>query len=98
MTEGAPGSNAAYTIPARALAEWLRLATTLKDADALPCRTGDPEAWWPDKTQVESDRTQETIAACYRCPVRAACADYAIAAGEREGAWGGCCRPERRAM
>jgi hypothetical protein len=86
----------AQLIPAGALAEWLRLAAELEEADVVPCRAGDLEAWWPDKSQADSDATQEAIAGCWRCPARAACADYAVAAGEREGVWGGLLPTERR--
>ncbi len=35
---------------------------------------------------------------CWRCPVMKVCAAYALAAGEREGVWGGTLPDERRAM
>ncbi len=31
---------------------WLRLAAVLKEAGAVPCRTGDAEASWPDRKGV----------------------------------------------
>lgn len=32
---------------------------------------------------------------CYLCPVRRECLEYALAAGERWGVWGGLTTPER---
>ncbi|MGY1633055.1 WhiB family transcriptional regulator [Geodermatophilus sp. SYSU D01186] len=96
MAESGAGINAAYAIPKRALDEWLRLAAELEEAGTVPCRTSDPEAWWPDPKQMDDDMTQEAIADCYRCPVREACAAYAIAARENDGIWGGLLPAERQ--
>ncbi|MEV8093171.1 WhiB family transcriptional regulator [Kitasatospora sp. NPDC085879] len=48
------------------------------------------------------ERSQEREAAakrvCTRCPVRGQCLEYALAADERYGIWGGLTEDERRAL
>ncbi len=58
------------------------------------CAQTDPEAFYPTKGQSP----QAALAVCSRCPVRAACLEYALAAGERYGVWGGTVPEERRTM
>lgn len=96
MSGSAHGDNAAWLIPPEALTEWLTLARAV-DAlgDTVPCRTGDPDAWWPDKKALDSPDTQGAIASCWSCGARGACLAYAEAAGEREGVWGGLLPAER---
>ena len=65
------------------------------------CRGLDPEMFFssddlPNK-QDRIDREAAAKAVCARCPVRRECLDYAIAAGERYGIWGGLNPQERRA-
>ncbi|GAB3349917.1 WhiB family transcriptional regulator [Modestobacter lapidis] len=88
--ESAPAP--AFAIPPAALAEWSELARQIADAGTVPCRTADPEAWWPDKR----DSVELAVELCRRCPVRAACLDYALAADERYGMWGGLLVAERQ--
>ncbi len=76
--------------------EWLRLAAVLEEAGAVPCRQSDPEAWWPDRKQLDSPSTRTGVAGCWRCPAREACLAYAVAADEREGVWGATLPDERR--
>lgn len=81
------------SIPSHALAEWRALAAVLAEHGPAPCESVDAEEWWPA-------RGQETYAptACRRCPAREACLGYALAAGEREGIWGGLTPDQRRTM
>ncbi len=88
---------AAGADPAGALAEWRRLSVVLDDAGAVPCQT-DTEAWWPDGKELDAPSTRAAVRACWTCPARAACLDYAVAAGERAGVWGGLLPDERREM
>ena len=88
----------AWVIPPKALAEWLRLAAVLEEAGAVPCRTSDAEAWWPDRKQLDGPAARMAVAACWRCPAREPCGAYALAAGEREGIWAGMLPEERREM
>ena len=86
----------AWLIPPKALAEWLRLAAVLEEAGAVPCRESDAEAWWPDRKQLDGPAARMAVQACWRCPARVACEDYALSANESEGLWGGLTPDERR--
>lgn len=55
------------------------------------CTQEDPEVFFPPK----GDTGKEAKAICARCPVIAECLEYAIAADERHGIWGGLNRAER---
>ena len=81
----------AFAIPPEALGEWLELARQVADPGPVPCQASDPGAWWPDKR----DDPAPAVAACRRCPVASACLDYALAADERTGVWGGTTPAER---
>ena len=99
MTASPRTDGTAWLIPPEARNEWLTL-TRAVDAlgDTVPCRTGDPDAWWPDKKALDSPATLGAIAACWSCGAREACLSYALAADEREGVWGGLLPEERRAL
>jgi WhiB family redox-sensing transcriptional regulator len=90
----------AWLMPPTAQDEWLRLAAALADPalDEVPCRAGDPEDWWPDRKQLDSPVTLAASDACRSCRARAACLDYALAADERFGIWGGTLPNERAAL
>ena len=63
------------------------------------CQFGDHELFFPpEEEQGEYFRLRESLAKriCGGCPVRRPCADYALAADERYGVWGGL-TPEERA-
>ena len=62
----------------------------------MPCRTSDPDAWWPDRRQLDAPATRMAVHGCWRCPAREARLAYALAAGEREGVWGATLPDERR--
>lgn len=58
------------------------------------CAGMDPELFFPER----GESTEEARAACRVCPVRRECLDYAMAAQERFGVWGGLSERERRRM
>jgi len=58
------------------------------------CRGLDPDIFYP----VAEDDADEARAVCAVCPVREACLEYALAARERDGIWGGASERERRRM
>lgn len=63
------------------------------------CREMDPEIWFPVGTTGPAlARIAEAKAVCHRCPVRAECLDWALAAGVNDGVWGGTSEDERRAL
>lgn len=95
MTESAATERAAWAIPSEALTEWLRLAERVDEIGAVPCRTSDPEAWWPERTQVDDRPARMARDACSVCDARDACLDYALAAGETAGIWGALTAAER---
>lgn len=64
---------------------------------ALCARPGqDPDFWFP----ANGDRAgaERAKAACFGCPVRSRCLDWALAAGERSGVWGGTTPNERHQL
>ena len=56
------------------------------------CRGLDPEIFYP----ASDEDADEAKNVCGECPVRLACLEYALAARERDGIWGGCTERERR--
>jgi WhiB family redox-sensing transcriptional regulator len=56
------------------------------------CRGIDPVIFHP----VNEDDADDAKAVCELCPVREPCLEYAIAAREKEGVWGGLTARERR--
>ena len=62
---------------------WHRLAN---------CRGVDPELFFP----ARGASTAEAKEVCRGCVVRIACLDYAVAANEKQGIWGGMSERERR--
>lgn len=80
-------------VPAEARGEWDRLAGALLRHGPAPCE-GDAlpaEAWWSNRdADVELARL-----ACRMCAARQPCLAYAVAAGEREGTWGGLTADQR---
>ncbi len=58
------------------------------------CAGAHPDVdWFPDRDDHASTRAAKEI--CASCPVRVACLEHAIAAGERWGIWGGKTTAER---
>lgn len=96
MASLASADATAWAIPPQALSEWLTLAA-LVDANTVPCRTSDPEAWWPARDEVDGFAARMALDACSVCPARDACLAYALAADESEGVWGGTLPADRRA-
>lgn len=60
----------------------LHTLTTL--TTGLPCRT-DPDRWYSTDPAERHDAARQ----CHRCPLLLACMQYALAAGEEHGVWGG---------
>lgn len=89
---------AASAIPPKALTEWQTLAAQIDDAGTVPRRSGDPEAWWPDRKAVDGPAAQVAVDACCACLAMDACLAYALAAGERDGIWGAQLPDERHAL
>lgn len=63
--------------------------------DAICAQTA-PDVFFPDKDRGARWEAEEAKAICARCPVRAACLDFAEEHGEEYGVWGGLSVNERR--
>lgn len=73
--------------PAFVLAGW---------RDDAACRTAPTYLFFPQRGDVWSVALAKQI--CARCAVRADCLDYALAAHETVGIWGGTSEQERRRL
>jgi WhiB family redox-sensing transcriptional regulator len=62
------------------------------------CKGCDPELFHPERGPGCVADVQAAKAVCRGCVVRGACLEYAIAAGEKLGVWGGTTDDERRAI
>lgn len=65
----------------------------------VPCRNGDPEAWFPERRAVAGDPGYAR-ALCMGCPLRAECLDAELEAMRHKhgthGIFGGTTEDERR--
>jgi WhiB family transcriptional regulator, redox-sensing transcriptional regulator len=58
------------------------------------CMNADPEAWFPDQSDVTSGKLAKAI--CRRCPVSDECLSWALETEQRYGIFGGMSARERR--
>ncbi len=58
------------------------------------CKGVPAEVFYP----LTDEEAEEPKAICAKCPVREACLEYAIAAREKDGVWGGLTDRERRRL
>jgi WhiB family transcriptional regulator, redox-sensing transcriptional regulator len=58
------------------------------------CATTDPELFFPDSRSPANEAKE----ICASCPVRPECLEYALAAAEEFGVWGGLTEKERRKL
>lgn len=71
-----------------AAAEWRDLQELLA-VTSTPCQA-DPEAWFATRARPADAEVQAwAVASCLACPALEVCGAYALAAGERDGVWGG---------
>lgn len=74
-----------------------RVAPTLSTArwiDRAACLTADPAIFFPERHESDAEAKQYRAS----CPVRDRCRDYALAAREEFGVWGGLNQDERTAI
>jgi WhiB family redox-sensing transcriptional regulator len=64
--------------------------------DQARCRGTDPQVFHP--AEEDDAGADAAKAICQMCPVREACLEFAIAAREKEGVWGGLTARERRRL
>lgn len=74
-----------YRVSPAAVGAWVRLAELLADVGPVPCEVSDPGAWFSTNPNVAS----MAVRACHSCAAELECLAYAVAAGERNGVWGG---------
>jgi len=58
------------------------------------CRGIDPEIFYP----ATDEEAEVAKSVCAQCSVRQGCLEYALAARERDGVWGGATERERRRL
>lgn len=83
----------AWQVPAAALPQWVALVAALLELGQEPWCANDAEKWWSRRPEDVDD----AVAVCRLCPVMDACRSFAVAAGEREGVWGGLTPADRGA-
>lgn len=70
---------------------WLALQASIRaTCRRLPCQA-DPARW---SSTAPAD-VAGAVDGCYDCPLMVPCGAYAVAAGERDGVWGGLTPAER---
>lgn len=57
--------------------------------DRAKCAEPDYVPRWWDHTEKWHPAAMTAMAICDRCPVKQPCLEYALAAGEKDGIWGG---------
>jgi WhiB family redox-sensing transcriptional regulator len=62
--------------------------------DQAACKGSNVDEWFPGR----GEPTAAQKAICGGCPVREACLEYALAAHQRTGIWGGLSERERRLL
>jgi hypothetical protein len=83
----------------RAFTEFASAQAEIEDSGrTLPCRVNPdfffPEEYFDQRAKALSERIAKSL--CERCPLAELCRDYAIAAQEDYGIWGGTNARERR--
>jgi WhiB family redox-sensing transcriptional regulator len=61
--------------------------------DNAECKGMDPDLFYPGRGGMKDLRTAQAV--CRTCVVRQDCLDYAVAAGEDHGVWGGMSERQR---
>lgn len=79
-------------VPVHAVPAWHRLHAELTLAGETPCAGAGRDQWTGTKRQQRA-----AADACMSCPALRACAEYADAADEQHGVWGGYTARERQA-
>jgi WhiB family redox-sensing transcriptional regulator len=79
------GTRVHLAPPALSIDRWI---------DSAACASADPAIFFPGGDQSDTEAKQ----CCASCPVRDRCRDYALAAREEFGVWGGLSEDERKAI
>ncbi|SDP46338.1 Transcription factor WhiB [Klenkia soli] len=73
------------------------LAAQLETYAPVACQVR-PDTWWFPERGGSSEPQTAAIHLCAACPVTTACLDYALAADERFGIWGGTTPTQRTTL
>ncbi len=74
------------------------IAPTSDWRDHALCRGVDPSVFHPADEEENEFSADPAKAICFRCPVREACLEHAVAVREKHGVWGGLTARERRRL
>lgn len=75
--------------------KFLELSKAIEEAGEVACQSF-PDLMYDEAENIESKQTQTWIKQiCRKCPVKDLCLDYAMAAKEEYGIWGGLTTKER---
>ena len=77
---------------------FLELAQRIAETHEPECRETDPEAWFPEQGGGHGAELKKVKAICARCPAKLQCLNYALAANEQYGIWGGLTTSERKRL
>lgn len=66
--------------------------------DEALCREVGGDLWTPDQTEGSKGAIHRAIKLCGKCPVQAACLEYALDRGEMHGVWGGTTPTQRKRL
>jgi WhiB family transcriptional regulator, redox-sensing transcriptional regulator len=79
--------------------KYQKLQFAIKKVGRVPCEEV-PYVFFPEDAFVRSNERQQmeslAVKLCKMCPVQKLCLDYALAADEGYGVWGGTTAEERR--
>jgi WhiB family redox-sensing transcriptional regulator len=77
---------------------YMKLQKEIEEAPSIPpCQTSDPEVWFGfNEEKTSYYKTAKKL--CGFCPVQNTCLEYALAANEVDGVWGGLTPDERKKM
>lgn len=80
---------------------YMKLAKAIEEAPSIPgCQTSDPEMFFPEPgyAYTTNRELKWALEMCKACPVIRECGEYAVAANEVHGIWGGMTPNERRRL
>lgn len=78
---------------------YLELQRAIEESPIIPpCQVTDPEIWYSTEENGKQNRYRKATEMCGQCPAIQACANYAIAADEQFGVWGGLTPQQRSAL
>jgi WhiB family redox-sensing transcriptional regulator len=81
-------------------AEYRQLSAAIEEHGETPCMSA-PDLFFSDEEKDWGQKMTDTYAAkrlCSGCPVKLECLQYALAAPERDGVWGGLSTGERKTL